>query len=121
MTKLAQLLDEYPRLKGLASQLQWLEDAAAAALQADLGAAGAVVATDLRAALGAIVAFAQTPSADRDVGALSALVQKLVGRALQNLGGALDATYAGLDETADSEDLRRIRASCRALTHPERP
>ncbi len=109
MTPLHALLAQHPAIQtqGLNAQLHWLEDCAAAALHPDLGEAGVIASRQLRAALGAIVAYAETPKERRDAAALGALLQRLIGEALDLLRPAVSDAYATLDRDAPAARPRR--------------
>jgi hypothetical protein len=89
-------------------QLQWLEDTAAAAEQADLGDDGAVAAQQLRAALGAIVKLSQMASpTERDVAEAQLLIRTLMARGLYALSLALAETWRAL-----AHEKHPRRAAC---------
>lgn len=100
--KLEELLAAAPDVatRGLRERLQWLEDAAAAAEQAELGDEGAAGALHLRAALGAFVRFSQADAAThndpRAIAELDALVRMLLARGTLALYRALADHYDDL-------------------------
>ncbi len=86
----------------LAGQVAWIEAVSEAAADPALGDAGARAAQDLKAALGAIVAYARSPQQAAQALALEATVRTLTARALATLYGALADTYAALAATSRS-------------------
>lgn len=89
-------------------QLQWLEDTAAAAEQADLGDDGDVAARQLRAALGAIVKLSRIESpTERDVAEAQLLIRTLMARGLYALSLALAETWRAL-----AHEKHPRRAAC---------
>lgn len=80
------------------ARLQWLEDAARAADDADLGDEGKAGALHLRAALGAIVKWSQGPdtTSKESVAQMEALVRTLMTRGLLGLYRALADAWATL-------------------------
>jgi hypothetical protein len=92
---------------GLQGQLQWLEDAATALDAADLGDEGKAAATDLRAALGAVVHWSRGPQDPKTLPELEAVMRTFTTRGLATLYRVL---AAHLRELAD---LRvAMRAAC---------
>jgi hypothetical protein len=95
----------------LLAQLEWIDKTATAVASADLGVAGAQAALELRAALGAIVAFAQGRKGDAELAVLTATVRELTQRALATVCRALAAAYeelAAFGEGADAARARRL-------------
>jgi hypothetical protein len=105
-------LASYSEKQGLRERLQWLEDAAALteAEARTLGEPAARAALDLRAALGAVVGFAQKGAPAEERLALEAVVRALTRRALHTLYAALTQSYARL-----GKEPGPYRAEARAL------
>ncbi|MBI2372675.1 MAG: hypothetical protein HYV07_01620 [Deltaproteobacteria bacterium] len=78
------------------ARVRWIEAVADATARAGLGQAGDRAALDLRASLGAIVAYSRSPRTDRDRIALEATVRTFTARALYGLYGALADAYREL-------------------------
>lgn len=100
---------------GLASQLQWLEDAAAALEVAELGDDGRAAALDLRAALGAVVLFSRDASNARDPKALLELEAVVRAHTARGLLTLYRAVAAGLHELAQEKGPSRAQVNELAL------
>ncbi len=128
---LAQLLAQAQGLQAmdLRARLQWLEDTALAAEQADLGDAGALGARDLKAALGAVLKFSQGPMDEASLTELEAIMRALTTRGLVTLCKALSLSWAEIagvgPRRAEAHELavaydEIARALARGAPVPER-
>lgn len=82
--------------RDLRGRLQWLEDAALAAEQLDLGPDAARGALDLKAALGAVVQFASSSMNDEAVLQLEVVFRALVARGTSTLCRAVAEQYRAI-------------------------
>ncbi len=94
-TALTQLLTR-PPAADLAARVAWVQALAVAIDDADLGPAGTAAAQDVRAALGAIVAWGRGPRTPDSVVELNGLMAALLRRASSTLYRALSETWRAL-------------------------
>lgn len=100
----------------LPAQLQWIEDASIAADGAEeLGPRGKRAATDLRAALGAILLWAQQGKDPSQWIAVEAAMKMYLARAQHTLYGALEDAFQTLAKSAPPEERTRCAAAARAF------